>query len=199
MTLGEVRNAKNFFQIRHQGNWEINTSKQVLMKNAVFSLQSVKSEIKKVGMVLTGVVILLMILTVNGRAYAQGAGNEEFDDLMSNVHPAIYIINGEYSVYGEGAPQVLFCDVQSLQQLNTSNPDFASVRLIKVKVKSGQNLSSISLASLPDFQSLKYFAVTFQYDACGNMTPECLDALAGQSIQTEGTDVSLYTFLSIPN
>lgn len=169
------------------------------MKKEVFSFVSVISDLKKVGLFITGICFLFLVFAFSGKAYAQGAGNEEFDDLMSNVHPAIYIINGEYSVYGEGAPQVLFCDVQSLQQLNTSNPDFASVRLIKVKVKSGQNLSSISLASLPDFQSLKYFAVTFQYDACGNMTPECLDALAGQSIQTEGTDVSLYTFLSIPN
>lgn len=169
------------------------------MKKAVFSLVSVVSDIKKVGMVLTGMVILIMILTVNGRAFAQGMGNEEFDDLMSNVYPAIYMVNGEYAVYGEGAPQVLFCDVQSLQQLNTSNPDFASVQLIKVEVESGQNLSSVFLASLPDFQSLMYFAVVYQYDACGDMTSECLDALAGQSIHTEGTDVNLYTFLSIPN
>mgnify|MGYP006924660445 CR=1 FL=1 len=169
------------------------------MKKVVFSLQSVASDIKKVGMALTGVVIFLMILTGNGRVYAQGLGNEELNDLMSNIHPSIYLVNGEYSVYGDGAPLVLFCDVQSLQLLNNSNPDYNSVKLIKVNVPTGQNLASISLASLPDFESLKYFVVVYEYDACGDMTSGCLDALAGQSINTEGTIVNLVTFLEIPN
>lgn len=169
------------------------------MKKVVFSLQSVASDIKKVGMALTGVVIFLMILTGNGRVYAQGLGNEELNDLMSNIHPSIYLVNGEYSVYGDGAPLVLFCDVQSLQLLNNSNPEYNSVKLIKVKVQNGQNLLSISVASLSDFQSLKYFAVVYEYDACGDMTSGCLDALAGQSINTEGTIVNLVTFIEIPN
>jgi hypothetical protein len=169
------------------------------MKKEVFSLKSVSSELKKAGFFLIGIMVFMIMLTGSGRVNAQGAGNEELDDLMKNMHPSIYLINGEYSTYGYGAPEVLFCDVQSLQLLNNSNTDFNTIRLIKVKVKDGQSLSSLILASLTDFQSLKYFAVVYEFDVCGDMSSGCLDALAGESINTEGTNVSLVTFLQVPN
>ena len=82
---------------------------------------------------------------------------EEVEKLVYGSNATIFINNSAARTLGNGVPTVAVFDTSNLQALQKSNPDFNSVRLLKLKVEDSEDLRrSIDLASLNEFSNLEY-------------------------------------------
>ncbi|WP_424494027.1 hypothetical protein [Salinimicrobium sp. GXAS 041] len=85
---------------------------------------------------------------------------EELEKLVYGSNATIIISNTGAQILGSGVPTVAVFDTNNLQALQKSNPDFNSVRLLKLKVDSSADLKrSIDLSSLNEFSNLKYILI----------------------------------------
>jgi|GEM_PF-6057021 len=144
-------------------------------------------------------VLLMFFVSPSLKAQIGGSGDEQLTSLLTEIHPSVYLSNGEITTYGNSAPEVLYCDVASVNMLYDSEELFDQVQLIKLQIKSGEALPTIILNNLVSFTNLDYFYVEFTYDICGGQSDACLDAIVQQNISRDGTTITVLKQLSIAN
>lgn len=118
--------------------------------------------------------------------------------LTSDLHPAVYLVESAMKVYSDN-PVVLFVDAESVQMLTQEQEVFEEIELISFKVTSEKDESAkIDVSQLNGFSNLKYFLLTYEYEACGG-GDACLDKKADATITLPAdSDVEVYYLLSIP-
>lgn len=134
------------------------------------------------------------------RDYVKSNENSELVSLASDLHPSIYLNDGEMKKYGEGAAVTLFTDAASIPMLYATNPAFGKVELIKITIKSATDEAVIlDLLKAASFTSLKYVLCIYQYASCGGKSETCLPSKTDKLCKTpaESTVKVLYQ-LSIP-
>ena len=125
---------------------------------------------------------------------------EQFENLISGANPTIYLVDGTLEVFGEGAPLVTISDASSYNMMYNENTLYNQVQLVKLVITNPEETpSSIDLAQLQSFNSLTYFLITFEYNACGGFSESCLASIVESIIQGEGSPVVVLYNLSIPN
>lgn len=134
------------------------------------------------------------------RDYVKSNENSELVSLASDLHPSIYLNDGEMKKYGEGAAVTLFTDAASIPMLYATNPAFGKVELIKITISNARDEAVIlDLLKAASFTSLKYVLCIYQYDSCGGKSETCLPSKTDKLCKTpaESTVKVLYQ-LSIP-
>lgn len=143
--------------------------------------------------------LLILCVTPSLKAQIVLSGDEQLTSLLTEIHPSIYLSDGEITTYGNSAPEVLYCDVASINKLYDSEELYEQVQLIKLQIKSGEALPVIILANLVSFTNLDYFYVEFTFDICGEQSDACLESIVQQNLSTDGTTITVLKQLSIAN
>lgn len=119
--------------------------------------------------------------------------------LVTDTHPTAYLIQGEITTSGEGAPVVAICDAVSVNMLYGNNPALSQVELVKITATSISVLpSSIDMAQLEELPNLRYLLVEFAFDACGGGADDCLASIVEGIMQGTSSQVTVIYSPSIP-
>ena len=119
--------------------------------------------------------------------------------LVTDLHPSVYLTQGEITTYGEGAPLVAICDAASISLLYGDNPVLNQVELINITANSAAELpTSIDLTQLQGLAELKYLFIVFAYDECGDSSDDCLATKIEGIIQGTSAQITVIYNLSIP-
>lgn len=129
----------------------------------------------------------------------ENGSNDRLSQLLSGVHPAFYITNGEISQYGTHVPRIVYCDAASLNMLYLDKSDYLLVELIRIKLDNpGDEKLIIDLEQAQSFSNLNYILLEFGFDLCGGGTDHCLQQVATRMVKFDETPVSvLYTLSNI--
>lgn len=149
----------------------------------------------------TIILIAALLLTTLQTAFAsepyKAGDNARLTSLMTEIHPSIYLTNGETNVYGE-EPIVLHADANDLKRWNTINSELAeNIELIQIRVPNADSESvKLSAAQLESFTNLKYIVVLYEYNS-GD------EPLSSQKADTmvklpENSEAKLFWLISIP-
>ena len=154
----------------------------------------------------------LMLLSINF-AFAQQSGeNLTFSptfevategspllNLISELHPTIYINEDNIFVYGGGSFLAVECLPSQINQLYTVDNRYETVELIKIKLRNASDAFNLNLSNLQHFSNLKYVQIIFEYAVCGAQTNnECLLNAASSYFQAGETPVLVMFHLAIP-
>lgn len=140
---------------------------------------------------------LLFISSPEVKGQIVTTGDDVLTSLLTEIHPSLYLVEGDANAYGDSSPEVLFCDVNSVSMLYDYEELFEHVQLIRIQIKYGESLPEINLSNLVGFQNLKYFYVEFTYDICGTQSDDCLEGMVQQNISNAGTEITVLEKLSI--
>lgn len=134
------------------------------------------------------------------RDYVKSNENSELVSLASDLHPSIYLNDGEMKKYGGGAAVTLFTDVASIPLLYEADEAYSNVELITINIHSAEDdKAKISLAQLSMFTKLKYIVFIYRYDSCGENNETCLKAKTQEKISSGNIDgLQVFYLLSIP-
>jgi hypothetical protein len=125
---------------------------------------------------------------------------QELSTLVYGLNPAIYLINNELTVNGEGAPVVTVSDAASIDMLYDENEQYNTVNLVKITISNpGEMPGAIYLDNMQSFTSLEYLLFVFEYDACGNQSESCLQSLLESIVEGENSTVIVMYVLTIPS
>ncbi len=132
--------------------------------------------------------------------YVANAESSELVSLATELHPSIYLNDGVYKEFGNGAAKVLNTDVASIPMLYEENGAFSEVELIRINIRSAADeAAKINLEQLTAFENLKYVLFVYQYDVCGDNGDSCLKAKTDEKAATAESDIQVLYLLSIPN
>jgi len=119
--------------------------------------------------------------------------------LTRDLHPTVYLTNGEQKVIGQGSPLLVICDAASVNLLYKETPAFNQVELIRLTINSPEEQNMmVNLLQLKSFSSLKYIYLLFSYDACGGRTTNCLAEKVGGMVQGVSSPLTILFSLAIP-
>ena len=115
--------------------------------------------------------------------------------LLVDIHPSLYINNGELSPHGSGSPIVLYPDAYSIQELYNTHPLFTQVELITITIHDDQEIpDAVMLDQMTGFPNLQYVYVKFGYDPCQPGSSPCIaDMLSQVFTGTESPALLLYS------
>lgn len=95
---------------------------------------------------------------------------DEFDQLVRNLHPTVYISNGVVkTTYGDSAPiKMTLKDVNSISALNSLGVQYPNIELLTITAKNVSDLSSsLDLTSITSLNNLKYVLLKCKF-ICDN-------------------------------
>lgn len=126
----------------------------------------------------------------------------ELKSLLYGLQPTAYI-NGAVKARTFAAtttstvenPVVLECSPAFVKDLYETS--YASVEVLKLKIKKAEDVVSINLSELKGFENLGYIYLIFEYPVCENDNADCLEEKV-KSMITEGEQpVTVFYRLSI--
>ena len=123
--------------------------------------------------------------------------------LVSDVHPAIYIADGNVTVVGKETPsqdlKTVYSDAGSVDRLYDTNADFTNIKLIVIKIRSSQESDlRVDLSRMGSFEKLKYILFLFEYEACGGGSDACLVDMVREIVAGNMDRVTILYQISIP-
>lgn len=142
--------------------------------------------------------ILIFSSVLRAAEPLQNSENHRLQSLVSNHHPAVYLMESEMKVYGDN-PVVLYADAASVSLLAGRQEAFETVELITLKLTAAKDESAkINVSQLGAFANLKYILVQYEYDACGG-GDACLDKKADAAVTLPAdSEIEVLYKLSIP-
>ncbi|MDD2528336.1 MAG: hypothetical protein PHT26_09915 [Lentimicrobiaceae bacterium] len=127
------------------------------------------------------------------------AAAAHLESLVTDVYPTAYLVQGEITTQGDGAPVVAIFDAASVNMLYSDNPALSQVELLKITANTESDLpASIDLLQLEVMPNLKYLLVEFVYDACGGGAENCLNPILWEIITGTSTQIMVIYDHSIP-
>lgn len=183
------------------------------LRNVKFSLRGMKQTALSL--------ILLITLAFGIPAYAQSVieldqaiqamqtsgdpqivqqGNH-LQSLVYDLHPTLYLRNGNLTNPLGGVPVCLNTDVASFWKLYEANPQYSQVELLVVQIEDPSALSAIlNVASLESFSNLSGVLFLSKFQVCSPPNPACETQAFGQMIAgVQGSDLQYYYKISISN
>ena len=127
----------------------------------------------------------------------RGGDDARLNTLMSDIHPAVYLSNGETNTYGE-TPLVVYADSDNLKRWNTVSAEQAeSVELIVIRVADAKGESArLTASQLSSFANLQYVVVLYEY---GNPEDTAMAQKADAMVKLpNGSEAQLFWIVSIP-
>lgn len=151
----------------------------------------------------TIILIAALLFTTFQTAFASepykrnNSDDTRLTSLMTEIHPSIYLTNGETNVYGK-EPIVLHADANDLKRWSTINSELAAnVELIKIRVTNADTeKATVSAAQLTSFTNLKYIVVLYEYNSgTESATSQKADTMVKLP---ENSEAKLFWLISIP-
>ena len=97
------------------------------------------------------------------------SNSSRLENLLKEVQPAIYFLNGEIRLYGEN-PTSLYTDVASLQGLGSRITANESIEIVTISMNQISDLSNpIDLSVFSNFPNLKYIYIMSTVETSGNV------------------------------
>ncbi len=97
------------------------------------------------------------------------SNSSRLENLLKEVQPAIYFLNGEIRLYGEN-PTSLYTDVASLQGLASRITGNESIEIVTISMNQTSDLSRpIDLSAFSNFPNLKYIYIMSTVETSGNV------------------------------
>ena len=91
----------------------------------------------------------------------------EIKSLYSDIHPMINLNGGEIQRYGETAPELVDCDIQSLPLLYKSDKLYKKAVMLRIRITQPADFQQkIDLARMNAFEGLKYICFLVSFDSC---------------------------------
>jgi len=121
--------------------------------------------------------------------------------LVYDLHPTLYLRNGDLSNPLGGAPMCLNTDVASFWKLYETNNQYSQVELLIVLIEDPSALSStLNVASLQSFSNLSGVLFMSKFQVCSPPNPACETQAIGQMIAGgQGSGLQYYYKISISN
>jgi len=181
-----------------------------LSENCSERLSSIKGlfpkRVNKVFLTLLLGLLFMSAMTIPGYMSYQMALQElepataaHLESLVTDVNPTAYLVQGEITIQGDGAPVVAIFDAASVNILYSNNPLLSQVELIKITANAESDLpASIDLSQLEALPNLQYLLVEFDYDACGGNTGACHSSILRGIIEGASVQIMVIHSLSLP-
>lgn len=87
--------------------------------------------------------------------------------LVSDLHPTVYLHNGELQPVDEQMPVRINTDITSLNLLNARNPLFNGAELLCIRIQNENDFNTtLNLSDLKGFKNLKYVYILCTFKIC---------------------------------
>lgn len=115
---------------------------------------------------------------------------EEIQNLIYELNSTVLISNSGVRKFGDEAPVTAETNPGSFNALKAANPDFRSVKLLKIKIQDPGDLNrTLDLSSLKNFEDLKYVYVQCAIDCNLNQI---------QNMFSNTGDIKIFYIIAIP-
>ncbi|MDR0206333.1 MAG: hypothetical protein LBI45_03630 [Bacteroidales bacterium] len=108
--------------------------------------------------------------------YSAVENNQPLYHLIFGIHPNVMIEadSKPYIFKNVGEPVQAFCDINEINSLYADTTMFQAVRILHLyNVKNG-NIPTLDLTQMTAFENLEYIYIAFNYNACEDMSENCL-------------------------
>lgn len=140
------------------------------------------------------------VVRYNDYLSRQTVETSNFDKLVHDLQPTVYVVDGELVAKGIGAPLVVSTSPENFNLLYAQNEAYSTVELLTIRLDKAEDTNnSLRLIDLKGFSNLKYLNVLFTYDACNDNSDSCCGAIVKKMFPDyEGSNLKVIYRLSIP-
>jgi len=126
------------------------------------------------------------------------AEGQHLQSLVYDLHPTIYVRNGNLTLPAGNIPECIDSDASSVWTLYEDNPQFNQVELITIRIEQESDLATVlNLDGLQAFTNLKYVYFMCTFEICSS--PGCEATMISQMVQGTGNpDLLILYKISIP-
>ncbi len=123
---------------------------------------------------------------------------QHLQSLAYDLHPTLYIRNGNLSNPDGSAPKCVDIDASSVWKLYEDNLQFSEVELITIRIEQPGDLAIVvNLANFQGFTNLKYLCILSTFEIC--FSPGCVVTMISPMVQgTDGSEALILYKVSIP-